>query len=156
MTPAELQSLLISHLPTAVPGIEAAEPWTGRPYGLVVTAQGAGTVYWTVTGASNTAPAAAVEGERLAEQPTPDLPGGGKAATGEIEQALLTALAAGAEEGHVLRAERYSTRPVPPGFRYGLTVDCADGWRLFATCVGTSRRGEKLAEHRHYKPDETV
>ncbi|MEV7122227.1 hypothetical protein [Kitasatospora griseola] len=155
MTPAELQNLLISLLPAAVPGIEAAEPWPARPYGLAVTAKDAGTVYWTITGASNTAPAAA-DGEKLAEQPTPDLPGGGKAPVAEIEQALLTALAASERKGTAVRAERYSTCPTPPGFRYGATVDFTDGWRLFATCVGTARRGEKLAEHRHYKPDEAV
>ncbi|RAJ31273.1 hypothetical protein K353_06177 [Kitasatospora sp. SolWspMP-SS2h] len=124
------------------------------PYGLAVTAKDAGTVYWTITGASNTAPAAG--GEHLAEQPAPDLPGWGKVATGEIEQALLSALAASSARDTVVRAERYSTRLALPGFRYGLTVDCADGWRLFATCVGTARKGERLAEHRHYKPDEAV
>ncbi|MGW4805825.1 hypothetical protein [Kitasatospora sp. NPDC004272] len=155
MTPLELQTTLISLLPTAVPGIEAAEPWPARPYGLAVTAKDAGTVYWTITGASNTA-AAAADGEHLAEQPAPDLPGGGKAAVAEIEQALLAALAASPEKDTFVRAERYSTRPTPPGFRYGMTVDCRDGWRLFATCVGTARRNERLADHRHYKPDETV
>ncbi|GLW58135.1 hypothetical protein [Kitasatospora phosalacinea] len=155
MTPAELQNTLISLLPTAVPGIESAEPWPARPYGLAVTAKDAGTVFWMLTGASNTAPAAA-DGEQLAEQPAPDLPGGGKAQVAEIEQALLTALAASPDKDTVVRAERYSTRETPPGFRYGVTVDCRDGWRLFATCVGTARRNERLADHRHYKPDETV
>ncbi|MFF0297221.1 hypothetical protein ACFYST_28835 [Kitasatospora sp. NPDC004614] len=89
---------------------------------------------WTITGASNTAPAAA-DGEQLAEQPMPDLPGGGKAQVAEIEQALLTALAASEQKGAVVRAVRYSTRPAPPGFRYGATIDFTDGWRLFATCV---------------------
>ncbi|MFF0390005.1 hypothetical protein ACFYS8_15150 [Kitasatospora sp. NPDC004615] len=60
---------------------------------------------WTITGASNTAPAAA-DGEQLAEQPTPDLPGGGAAQVAEIEQALLTALAASEQKGAVVRAER--------------------------------------------------
>ncbi|MFD8483595.1 hypothetical protein [Kitasatospora sp. NPDC059673] len=154
MTPIELQQVLVDHLPN-VPGIEAAESWPGRPYGLAVTAEDAGTVFWMLTGANNTAPAAA-DDERLADQPMPDLPGGGKAATAEVEQALLTALAASAEKDNAVRAERYSTRPTPPGFRYGMAADFTDGWRLFATCVGTARRGEKLADHRHYKPDETV
>ncbi|MFD5565915.1 hypothetical protein [Kitasatospora griseola] len=153
MTPAELQSLLIDHLPS-VPGIEAAAPWTGRPYGLAVTAKDAGTVYWTITGASNTAPAAA-DGERLAEQPLPDLPGG-KAATDQIEQALLTALKAGDADQHFVRAERYSTQESRPAVRYGATVDAVDGWRLFVACIGTARRGEELRDGRHFHPDDTV
>ncbi|QKW20656.1 hypothetical protein HUT16_17685 [Kitasatospora sp. NA04385] len=153
MTPAELRSLLINHLPS-MPGIEAAVPWPGRPYGLAVTAAGAGTVYWTITGASNTAPSAE-PGERLAEQPAPDLPGG-KAATAEIEQALLTAAKAGDTEEHFVRAKRYSTEPTPPAVGYGVTIDAVDGWRLFLACIGTARRGEELHQQRYFHPDATV
>ncbi|RKE02890.1 hypothetical protein [Streptomyces sp. TLI_171] len=132
MTPTALQQLLVDHLPS-VPGIEAAVPWPGRPCGVAVTATGAGTVFWTITGASNTAPAAEA-GERLAEQPAPDLPGG-TAATAEIEQALLTALQKADSDRHFVRARRYSTQTVVPAVGYGATVDCTDGWRLFLACV---------------------
>ncbi|MFJ1796817.1 hypothetical protein [Kitasatospora griseola] len=153
MIPAELQSLLIDQLPS-VPGIEAAAPWTGRPYGLAVTAATAGTVYWTITGASNTAPTAG--GERLGPQPLPDLPGGRKAATDQIEQALLTALKAGDVDQHFVRAERYSTLESRPAVQYGVTVDAIDGWRLFVACVGTAKRNEELRDGRHFHPDNTV
>ncbi|MFF2819569.1 hypothetical protein ACFVT9_29120 [Kitasatospora cineracea] len=124
MTPADLQKLLVNHLPS-VPGIASAQPWSESPYGVVVTVAGAGAVYWTITGASNTAAPEGASG--LGPQSVPELTGG-KAATADVEQALLTALAAGADQGHVLRAERYSTRPQPPAVRYGITVDTADRW----------------------------
>ncbi|WP_285737166.1 hypothetical protein [Kitasatospora phosalacinea] len=96
----------------------------------------ASTVYWTITGASN-AVSAGERAEPVAEQPVPDLPGDGKAAVDQIELALLAALKAGTEAGDVARADRYSTRPEPerPAFRYGATIECANGWRLFLTCV---------------------
>ena len=128
--------------------------WPGRPYGLVVTVKDAGSVYWMVTGASGVAPAAG-EGERLAPQALPELAGAGKVATGQVEQALLAALAAGDTEGQVVRADRYSTRSAPPAVGYGLTVDTADGWRLFVACVGTARRGEDL-RGRYFQPDSDI
>src|SRR5689334_15828524 len=85
----------------------------GCRYRLQVTLEDAGSVHWMLSGASGVAPAA---GERLAPQP-------------------LTALAAGDTDGQVVRAESYSTSPVPPAVRYGITVDMADGWRLFVACV---------------------
>ncbi|MFI9274641.1 hypothetical protein ACIGXM_28625 [Kitasatospora sp. NPDC052896] len=68
--------------------------------------------------------------ERLAPQPLPEL-SGGKVATAQVEQALLTALAEADTDGQVVRADRYSTRPTAPAVGYGITVDTADTWRLF-------------------------
>ena len=95
-----------------IAGVESAVVWPGRPYGLQVTLKDAGSVYWMVSGASGVAPVAG-EDERLAPQPMPEL-GGGKVATGQVDQALLTALAAAETDGQVIRADRYSTRPTPP------------------------------------------
>jgi hypothetical protein len=54
MTPAQLQQLLITHAPD-VPGVTAAAPRDDEnPYGLTVTLEGGGRVWWTVTGASPT------------------------------------------------------------------------------------------------------
>ena len=86
-----------------------------------------------VSGASGVAPAAG-EDECLAPRPLPEL-GGGKVATAQVEQALLTALAAGDTDGRIIRADRYSTSPTPSAVGYGITVDMADGWRLFVACV---------------------
>ncbi|MDH6111386.1 hypothetical protein P3T36_004540 [Kitasatospora sp. MAP12-15] len=153
MTPSDLQQLLIAHLP-AVPGVESAAVWPERPYGLVVTLQDSGSVYWMVSGASGVAPAAGPD-ERLLPQALPEL-GGGKVATAQVEQALLTALAAADTDGLVIRAERYSTRPAPPAVGYGITVDTASAWRLFVACIGTARRGEELRSSRHFHPDAEV
>jgi hypothetical protein len=153
MTPADLQQLLLAHLPS-VTGVESAVPWPDRPYGLAVTAAGAGTVYWMVSGASGVVPLGEA-GEHLAPGALPE-PSGGKVATAWVEQALVTALAAGDVERHVLRASRYSTRPVAPAVGYGVTVDCTDGWRLFVACIGTARRGETLRGSRHFHPDSDV
>ncbi|GHE25247.1 hypothetical protein GCM10018781_76430 [Kitasatospora indigofera] len=153
MEPAALQELLIAHLP-AVAGVESVVAWPARPYGLQVTLKEAGSVYWMISGASGVAPAAA-EGERMAPQPQPEL-GGGKVATAQVEQALLTALAAADTDGQIVRADRYSTRPAPPTVGYGITVDAADTWRLFVACVGTARRGEELRASRHFQPDSDV
>ena len=108
MTPADLQQTLLARLPE-ITGVESAVVWPGRPYGLQVTIKDAGSVYWMVSGASGVAPAGG-EGERLAPQPLPEL-GGGKVATAQVEQALLTALAAGDTDGQIIRADRYSRRP---------------------------------------------
>lgn len=154
MTPAELQQLLLAHLP-AVEGVESAAAWAERPYGLVVTVANAGAVYWMVSGASGVAPAAGPH-EQLPPQPRPDLGGGGKVATAQVELALLAALAAGDTAGQVVRTDRYSERPVPPAVGYGITVDCADTWRLFVACIGTARRNEDLRSSRYFKPDDDV
>ncbi|MFC8452143.1 hypothetical protein [Kitasatospora sp. NPDC057223] len=153
MTPGDLQQTLLARL-VEIGGVESAVVWPGRPYGLVVTLKDAGSVFWMVSGASGVAPAAG-EGERLAPQPMPDL-GGGKVATAQVEQALLTALAAGDTDGQIIRADRFSTRPVPPAVGYGITVDMTDGWRLFVACVGTARRGEELRTSRHFQPESEV
>ncbi|MGW2401090.1 hypothetical protein ACWCYY_31475 [Kitasatospora sp. NPDC001664] len=153
MTPAELQRLLLTHLP-AIEGVESARAWPGRTFGLVVRLGGAGAVFWMITGASGTAPPRK-DAERLPPQPTPAL-AGPRVATAQVEQALLTALAAGDTDDQVIRADRYSTRPAPPAVRYGFTADCADGWRLFVACVGTAGRGEDLTAERHFHPAQEV
>ncbi|MFJ1756496.1 hypothetical protein [Kitasatospora sp. NPDC088134] len=151
MIPAELQQLLVDQLPT-VPGVVSAAPWEERPYGIAVTV-GAAASYWTITGASSTAAPEGANG--IGPQPVPELTGG-KVRTAEVEQALLAALAAGAGEGQVLRAERYSTRPEPPSVRYGATIDTDDRWRLFIACVGTAPVGRKIAHDGYYRAGETV
>ena len=127
--------------------------WPGRPYGLQVTLEHGGSVYWMVSGASGVAPAAD-EDERLAPQPMPEL-GGGKVATAQVEQALLTALASGDTDSQIVRADRYSTRISPPAVGYGITVDTTDSWRLFVACAGTSRRGEDLRGNPTSSPTRT-
>ncbi len=91
--------------------------WSGCPYGLVVTLKDAGLVYWMVSGASGVAPVAGPD-ERLARQPLPEL-GGGKVATAQVEQALLTALAAADTDGQIVRADRF-----PAGFLCAVLVPC--------------------------------
>ena len=128
MAPADLQQQLLARLPELTGG-ESAVVWPGRPYGLQVTFKDAGSVYWMVSGASGVVPVAG-EDERRAPQQLPEL-GGGKVATAQVEQALLTALSAGDTDGRIIRADRYSIRPTPSVVGYGLTVDMADGWEAF-------------------------
>ncbi|MDH6130058.1 hypothetical protein [Kitasatospora sp. GP82] len=140
MTPAELQQLLVTHLPD-VPGIATADVWPQRPYGLTVTLAGSGAnVHWMVTGASGVAPAAG--DDRLAPPALPDLTTS-PTQLADVELALLATLARSTEG--VVRADRYSTRAQPPAVVFGATVDCTDGWRLFLSAVGTSARaGDRL------------
>jgi hypothetical protein len=151
VTPADLQSLLVTHLPS-VPGIAAAAAYPERPYGLAVTLTGGGSVYWMITGSSGHS---VPSGTRLGPQPLPDL-ARARVPVAAVEQALVTT-AAGADE-HFVRADRYSTRPEAqrPTVTYGATLDCADGWTLYLACLGTARQGEQLRANRHYKPDSEV
>ena len=112
------QQTLLARLPE-IGGVESAVVWPGRPYGLQVMLKDAGSVYWMVSGASGVAPAAG-EDERLAPQPMPEL-GGGRVATAQVEQALLTALAAAdtRRPGHPRRPLQHPPHPsgrrhVPP------------------------------------------
>jgi hypothetical protein len=153
VTPADLQSLLVTHLPSA-PGIAAAATYPERPYGLAVTLTGGGTVYWMITGSSgHPVPV----GARLGPQPLSNL-AGPRVPVAEVEQALVTAAAGADSEGHFVRADRYSPRPEAerPAVVYGATLDCADGWKLYLACLGTARQGEQLRANRHYTPDSEV
>ncbi len=131
MTPAELQQLLVSHLPD-VPGIGAAEVWPQRPYGLTVTLAASGArVHWMVTGASSVAPPAGEE--RLVPPELPDLRTS-PTRLADVELVLLATLARSAEG--VVRVERYSTLAQPPAVVYGATAS-ADG-RLRPVVAGAT------------------
>ncbi|WP_042365697.1 hypothetical protein [Streptacidiphilus neutrinimicus] len=147
MTPADLQQLLIERAPS-VPGVtDAAKREDDSPYGLTVTFAGGGTVWWTITGASGPAPTVvADDGPETAE--VPDLTGS-PVPVASVELALVaTATAAGADDpsAGVFRVDRYSTRPNPPAVRYGATLECRDGWKLFLSCYGTARPGQSRPE----------
>ncbi|MGA5817740.1 hypothetical protein ACPC54_07770 [Kitasatospora sp. NPDC094028] len=61
-----------------------------------------------------------------------------------VEQALIAAATAAEADdpaGAVVRVDRYSTHPNPPAVRYGATLECRDGWKLFLSCYGTVRPG---------------
>jgi hypothetical protein len=153
MTPADLVKLLLEHLPT-IRGIAAVSGWEERPHGLQVTLDGGGSTYWMVTGATRVAPAAGPD-ERLDPQPLPDL-SGHKTPVAAVEQALLAAIAVGDTGRRIVRADRYSARPVPSAVGYGANLDCADQSRLFVTLVATARQGEQPRQQRYYSPDAEV
>ncbi|MFD9594618.1 hypothetical protein ACFWA9_17920 [Kitasatospora sp. NPDC059973] len=48
--------------------------------------------------------------------------------------------------GGIVRVDRYSTRPDPPAVRYGATLECRVGWKLFLSCDGTARPGHPRPE----------
>ncbi|MEY9849522.1 hypothetical protein [Streptacidiphilus sp. MAP5-3] len=148
MTPADLQQLLIERAPT-VPGItDAGKRDDDSPYGLTVTLTDGGQVWWSITGASGPAP---TTDEGFSAEEIPDLTGS-SVPVAHVEQALV-ATAAGADDpsGGVVRADRYSVRPNPPAVRYGATLECRDGWKLFLSCYGTSRPGRTKPEQ-PYRP----
>ncbi|SEK43698.1 hypothetical protein [Streptacidiphilus jiangxiensis] len=145
MTPSELQQLLIERTP-AIPGIaDAAKRDDDSPYGLTVTLTDGGRVWWSITGASGPAPATATTADSGDIDATavevPDLTGT-SVPVAHVEQALV-ATATGADDpsSGVVRADRYSLRPNPPAVRYGATLECRDGWKLFLSCYGTARPG---------------
>ena len=140
MTSAELQQLLITHAPD-VPGITAAARRDDEnPYGLTITLEGGGRAWWTITGASpsGAAPGSGPPGEGpvpvpgLTSRPVP---------VAAVEQALIATAVAHAG-GQVCGIDRYSTRPDPPAVRYGATITCRDGWKLFLSCYSTTRPGQ--------------
>ncbi|MEY9874633.1 hypothetical protein ABH931_004133 [Streptacidiphilus sp. MAP12-33] len=149
MTPADLQQLLIERAP-AIPGItDAGKRDDDSPYGLIVTLTGGGRVWWTITGASGPAPTKADDSVDATE--VPDLTGS-SVAVAHVEQALVaTAACADDPSGGVVRADRYSVRPNPPAVRYGATLECRDGWKLFLSCYGTARPGHTRPEQ-PYQP----
>ncbi|WP_037603802.1 hypothetical protein [Streptacidiphilus rugosus] len=149
MTPANLQQLLIERAPTIPRITDAGKRDDDSPYGLTVTLASGGQVWWAITGASGPAPAAdAVSGEALE---VPDLTGP-SVPVALVEQALVaTAVGADDPTGGVLRADRYSIRPNPPAVRYGATLECRDGWKLFLSCYGTARHGHARPE-KPYQP----
>ncbi|WP_042365291.1 hypothetical protein [Streptacidiphilus neutrinimicus] len=155
MTPADLQQLLIERAP-AIPGItDATKCDDDRPYGLTVTLSGGGQVWWTITGASGPAPASATTGDTgeadTAAVQVPDLTGS-SVPVAHVEQALVaTAAEADDPSGGVIRADRYSVRPNPPAVRYGATLECRDGWKLFLSCYGTTPPGRTKPEQ-PYQP----
>jgi hypothetical protein len=140
MTPAEFQQLLVTRAP-GIPGITAAAPREDEnPYGLTVTVEGGGRAWWTITGASpvGTAQDSGPAGENPV--PVPDLTSR-PVPVANLEQALIaTALAHAGDQ--VCGIDRYSTRPGPPAVRYGATITCRDGWKLFLSCYGTTRPGQ--------------
>ncbi|WP_329491132.1 hypothetical protein OG618_32290 [Kitasatospora sp. NBC_01246] len=73
-----------------------------------------------------------------------------------VEQALVAAAVAAAvaaddAAGGIVRVDRYGTRPDPPVVRYGATLECRDGWKLFLSCDGTARPGHTRPEQ-PYQP----
>ncbi|MBO1413254.1 hypothetical protein [Streptomyces sp. FH025] len=68
-----------------------------------------------------------------------------------VEQALVAAATADGTSGDVVRVDRYSTHPDPPAVRYGATLECRDGWKLFLSCYGTARPGAARPEQ-PYQP----
>ncbi len=68
----------------------------------------------------------------------PDLTGR-LAAVALVEQALVATATAVDASCDVVRVDRYSTCPHPPAVRYGATLECRDGWKLFLSCYGTAR-----------------
>jgi hypothetical protein len=147
MTPADLQQLLIARAP-GIPGIAAADRRDDdSPFGLTVTLDGGGQVWWSITGAHGPAPATD-DGSEAVE--APDLTGG-PTAVALVEQALVAAATSDQARGDVVRVDRYSTRPNPPAVRYGATLECRDGWKLFLSCYGTARPGQARPEQ-PYQP----
>jgi hypothetical protein len=152
MTPADLQQLLIEHAP-AIPGIaDATKRDDDSPYGLAVTLTGGGQVWWSITGATGpTSPTGSGPGASAEDTQVPDLTGP-PVPVAHLEQALVaTASRAGDPSSGVVRTDRYSLRPNPPAVRYGATLDCADGWKLFLSCYGTARPGQTRPEQ-PYQP----
>ncbi|MFD9691141.1 hypothetical protein ACFXPX_43110 [Kitasatospora sp. NPDC059146] len=146
MTPADLQQLLITRAP-GIAGIAGARKRDDdSPYGLAVTLDGGGQVWWSVTGALGPAPT--TEPAKAEGVEAPDLTGQ-PVAVALVEQALVAA--ASDPCGDVVRAERYSTRPNPPAVRYGATLECGDGWKLYLSCYGTARPGHSRPEQ-PYQP----
>ncbi|MFJ6141148.1 hypothetical protein [Kitasatospora sp. NPDC092286] len=152
MTPADLQQLLIERA-RGIPGITGAgKRDDDSPYGLTVTLEGGGQVWWTITGASGSAPAVTNgDGDGDGGVEVPDLTGS-SVPVALVEQALVAA-AVGADDaaGGIVRVDRYSTRPDPPAVRYGATLECRDGWKLFLSCYGTARPGHTRPEQ-PYQP----
>ncbi|MEV7358005.1 hypothetical protein [Kitasatospora sp. NPDC091276] len=146
MTPADLQQLLIERA-LGIPGITGAgKRDDDSPYGLTVTLEGGGQVWWTITGASGPAPTITT-GDGAESVDVPDLTGS-SVPVDLVEQALVaSAIAAGG----IVRVDRYSTRPDPPAVRYGATLECRDGWKLFLSCYGTARPGHTRPEQ-PYQP----
>ncbi|MFF2073300.1 hypothetical protein ACFVXG_00925 [Kitasatospora sp. NPDC058162] len=150
MTPADLQQLLITRTPE-IPGIAAADRrGDDSPYGLAVTLDGGGQVWWSITGASGSAPAQAPAGTATEKTQVPDLTGR-PVAVALVEQALVATATADGASSDVVRVDRYSTRPDPPAVRYGATLECRDGWKLFLSCYGTARPGTARPEQ-PYQP----
>jgi hypothetical protein len=146
MTPADLQQLLIQRA-LGIPGITGAgKRDDDSPYGLTVTREGGGQVWWTITGASGPAPTITT-GDGAESVDVPDLRGS-SVPVALVEQALVaSAIAAGG----IVRVDRYSTRPDPPAVRYGAMLECRDGWKLFLSCYGTARPGHTRPEQ-PYQP----
>ena len=157
MTPADLQQLLIERV-LGIPGITGAgKRDDDRPYGLTVALEGGGQVWRTITGASGPAPTITTGYSDGAESvEVPDLTGS-SVPVALVEQALVAvavavaAVAADDAAGGIVRADRYSTRPDPPAVRYGATLECRDGWKLFLSCYGTARPGHTRPEQ-PYQP----
>ncbi|WP_327071096.1 hypothetical protein [Kitasatospora sp. NBC_01302] len=150
MTPSDLQQLLITRAPR-IPGIADADRRSDdSPYGLTVTLDSGGQVWWTITGAGGAAPTQAVSGNAGEETQLPDLTGR-PVAVALVEQALVAAATAGDASSDVVRVDRYSTRPDPPAVRYGATLECRDGWKLFLSCYGTVHPGAAHPEQ-PYQP----
>jgi hypothetical protein len=142
MTPAALQHLLITRAP-GVPGITAAAPREDDShYGLTVTLTGGSRVWWTITGASPapSGPSSVPDGTDPDPVPVPDLTGR-PVPVAYVEQALI-GVAITHAGGEICRIDRYSTRPAPPAVRYGATIACRDGWKLFLSCYGTTDPGQ--------------
>jgi hypothetical protein len=140
MTPAALQRLLITHAP-GVPGITAAVPCEDDgPYGLTITLAGGGRAWWTITGTSPGPASLPGDPAGTSPVPAPDLTGQA-APVAHVEQALVATVLTHAP-GEVCHIDRYSTRPSPPAVRYGATITCRDGWKLFLSCYGTTRPGQ--------------
>ncbi|WP_371484238.1 hypothetical protein [Kitasatospora sp. NBC_00315] len=149
MTPADLQQLLIERSP-GTPGITGASRRDDdSPYELTVTLEGGGQVWWTITGASGPAPTVTT-GDGAEGVEVPDLTGS-SVAVALVEQALVAAAAADNPDGGIVRADRYSTRSDPPAVRYGATLECRDGWKLFLSCYGTAGPGHTRPEQ-PYQP----
>jgi hypothetical protein len=150
MTPAALQHLLITHAPD-VPGITAAAPRDDdNPYGLTVTLTSGGRVWWTITGTSPAPAGPPVHPARTepAPGPVPDLTGQ-PVPVAHVEQAMI-ATAVTQAPGQICHIDRYSTRPDPPAVRYGATIGCRDGWKLFLSCYGTTRPGQARPEQPYH------
>ncbi|MFD5432357.1 hypothetical protein ACFWJ4_09300 [Kitasatospora sp. NPDC127067] len=152
MTPADLQQLLIERA-LGIPGITGAcQRDDDSPYGLTVTLESGGQVWWTIAGASGTAPTITTgDGDGAESVEAPDLTGS-SIPVALVEQALVAAaMAADDPAAGIVRVDRYSTRPDPPAVRYGATLECRDGWKLFLSCYGTARPGTARPEQ-PYQP----
>lgn len=101
-------------------------------------------------GAGGPAAVQAATGTATEETQVPDLTSR-PVAVALVEQALVAAATADGTSGDVVRVDRYSTHPDPPAVRYGATLECRDGWKLFLSCYGTARPGAARPEQ-PYQP----